>query len=108
MMTEEAERQAFLAQVNSEGRSSPAGWDWQEFYLLLCRHQQQGTPAKPPVPLILAASGASDDSKHTRLSDQLAWAIAHGCFREAITFLDRLPRDKWNGGRLEEWHRDSY
>jgi hypothetical protein len=106
-MTEEAEKQAFLARVKSEGRSSPAGWDWQEFYLLLCRYHEQGAPAKPPVPLILAASGASDDSKHTRLSEQLAWAITHSCFREAITFLERLPRDHWNAGSLDQWNRDS-
>ena len=79
-----------LGALKAQGRSSPAGLHWQRFYELLMGHRGQGR-GHPPVPLILAASGASDASKHHRLGDQLRWAEQNGCLAEAIRFLTVLP-----------------
>jgi hypothetical protein len=105
-MTDEERRQQFLADIKSKGRSSPAGKHWDEFFEFLRRHSSGA--GRPPVPLILAASGASNRTKHKRLSDQLRWAIDQGCLAEALAFLQGLSDDKWNTGSAEEWDRDSY
>jgi hypothetical protein len=98
---------AFLGALKEQGRSSPAGMHWQRFYefLLAKRRQDQG---KPPVPLILAASGESDASKHRRLGDQLHWAEANGCLNEALRCLTDMPAEDWNTCPLAQWNQDSY
>ena len=107
-MTNEEMKQDFLARIKSEGRSSPTGKRWNDFYSLLKHCQKFGDTRTPPVPLILAASGESNLSKHRRLSDQLDWAIVNSCFGEAVAFLENLGEDEWNVGSLDEWNADSY
>lgn len=101
------EIKSFLDEVKKDGRSSPSGMYWNDFFMLLKKYKQPSDP-DPPVPLILAASGESDASKHHRLSKQLEWALEHGCLKEAIAFLNALSPDKWNSGTLENWNKDSY
>lgn len=97
----------FLNTIKTEERSSPTGMYWQEFYEFLQSNSPSGTN-KPPVPLILAASGESDTAKHARLCSQLQWALENQCLEEAIHYLERLSGDKWNSGPLERWDQNSY
>ena len=60
------------------------------------------------MPLILAASGESDDDKHNRLRSQLAWALENGCLEEAIRYLEKIPVEKWNASTFDQWYRESY
>jgi hypothetical protein len=60
------------------------------------------------MPLILAASGEADSTKHQRLGEQLHWAQEHGVLVEALQFLNALQPDQWNWGTAENWHRSSY
>ncbi len=106
MMPEE-KKQEFLARIKSEGRSSPVGKHWADFHDLLWNHQEAGVAERPPVPLILAASGASNRAKHQRLSDQLDWAIASKIFNEAIAFLEKLEIDNWNHVTPDNWDDSS-
>jgi len=99
--------QQFLNTVKAEGRSSPAGTHWNQFFEFLCARSLPSR-STPPVPLILAASGESDDNKHTRLSSQLEWALENGCLEEAIRYLEGIPVEKWNSRALDKWQRESY
>jgi len=99
---------SFLERIKSEGRSSPAGQHWLAFHELLCQRSAKAGAGRPPVPLILAASGESNSSKHQRLEEQLRWAHANGVLAEAIEFLNGLPPEQWNLGTAENWHRSSY
>jgi hypothetical protein len=74
----------FLKTIKSHGRSSPAGRHWDDFHKLLCQLAAQGKTARPPMPLILAASGESDGAKHRRLGEQLKWAKANGILAAAL------------------------
>jgi hypothetical protein len=97
----------FLSAIQAEGRSSPTGIHWHEFYAFL---QTKTSPGKnkPPPPLILAASGESDRTKHGRLRSQLEWASDNDCVDQAIRYLKELSGDRWNRGPLEGWDKDSY
>jgi hypothetical protein len=97
----------FLSAIKTEGRSSPAGMYWHEFYEFLRTRSNPGKK-QPPVPLILAASGEPDSEKHARLRSQLEWALDNGCVVEAIGYLERLPADEWNSCPLERWGQESY
>lgn len=97
----------FLALLKAEGRSSPAGMHWQEFYNLLARHDQSGL-SRPPPPLILAAASEPESSKHERLGAQLEWAAANNCLDFALAFLRGLPPESWNRSALAEWDRPGY
>ena len=99
--------ESFLNAIKAESRSSPAGVYWQEFYAFL-QTKKQEYQDDPPIPLILAASGESDASKHRRLSSQLEWATKNGCIDEAIRYLEDIPNEQWNSGTLEQWEQDSY
>lgn len=99
--------ETFLARLKAEGRSSPAGSDWHEFWQWLNEHKPAGLD-KPPVPLILAAAGASNASKHQRLRDQMRWAANHGLTDGPMKWLEALPRDRWNTGPVESWHDDNW
>ena len=99
--------EAFLYEIKEEGRSSPAGMYWNDFFIFL-KNFRNPEESDPPVPLILAASGESDASKHERLSVQLEWALDHHCLDEAIEFLNKLSRDQWNSGSLENWNKSGY
>ncbi len=106
-MTEELQRQRFLQLIKSKCRSSPAGRHWSRFHALLSRYATKEN--KPPMPLILAASGESDQAKHERLGQQLLWAIENDGFAEAVIFLECLHDDgQWNTAPLDTWWRDSY
>lgn len=104
--SETAEKDAFLAAIKAEGRSSPAGMHWQAFYAVLL-HSGVPSVSKPPVPLILAASGASDDAKHRRLAEQLDWAIRHGVFKDAVECLKTIPAEHWNLNSPARWYREN-
>ena len=95
----------FLLDLKSDGRSSPR--DWHEFHVFL-KSLRKPDKAEPPVPLILAASGESDASKHTRLGRQLQWATDNGCAEEALTWLRSVPVDGWNSSPPARWHQTSY
>lgn len=99
------EKERFLAAIKAEGRSSPAGMHWQGFHEFL-RRSRGPDSSDPPVPLILAASGASHHAKHGRLGEQLDWAIANGVFREALVFLRGIPAENWNIGSTGKWHSE--
>ena len=99
--------EVFLGTLKEQGRSSPAGMHWQWFYEFLLAKRRQGQ-GNPPVPLILAASGESDASKHRRLGDQLRWAEANGCLADAIRSLTDLPAEDWNACPPAQWNQDSY
>jgi hypothetical protein len=98
----------FLERIASEGRSSPAGLHWATFHELLCSHVSRIGTGRPPMPLILAASGEANSSKHQRLAEQLQWARANGVLTEALRFLEGLRPDQWNRGTTEDWHRAAY
>ena len=98
----------FLERIKAEGRSSPAGQHWMAFHDLLCHHARAVGANRPPMPLILAASGEADNTKHQRLAEQLRWAQANGALTEALQFLNELPPDRWNQGTAESWYRSSY
>ena len=93
--------------MKEDERSSPSGMYWNDFFIFLKEFKHPDEP-DPPVPLILAASGESDASKHLRLSKQLHWALDHDCLDEAIDFLRNLSSDKWNLGPLDTWNKEYY
>jgi hypothetical protein len=97
----------FLDEIKKDERSSPSGRYWNNFFIFIKTFKQPGEP-DPPVPLILAASGESDASKHLRLSNQLQWALDHDCLNEAIDFLRTLSPDKWNSRPLDNWSKEYY
>jgi hypothetical protein len=97
----------FLSDLRVGGRSSPAGIHWQHFHELLQAKRRAGH-GNPPLPLILAASGESDGSKHRRLSSQLQWALENGSLDDALKYLQRLPVEHWNSCASEQWDQDSY
>ncbi len=107
MSTTDLRIEQFLNTVKVDGRSSPAGMHWHMFYDFL-QAKAQMSQAKPPVPLILAASGESDGSKHRRLASQLEWALENNCLDDAIRYLEAMPEDQWNIGTLEQWEQDHY
>jgi hypothetical protein len=107
MTTPDPRIEQFLDAIKAEGRSSPAGIYWQEFYGFL-RTRSKPDRNHPPVPLILGASGESDGEKHSRLFSQLEWALVNGCIAEAIDYLKKLPADHWNSCPIERWGQDSY
>jgi hypothetical protein len=98
----------FLERIKTEGRSSPAGMHWMAFHELLCSHAGAVGANRPPMPLILAASGEADSTKHQRLAEQLHWAQANGALTEALQFLSDLAPDRWTRGTAENWHRSAY
>ena len=98
----------FLERIRTEGRSSPTGQQWAAFHDLLCRHALRVGVERPPVPLILAASGEASSSKHQRLSAQLHWAQVNGVLTEALQFLADLQQDQWNHCAAQNWHRSDY
>lgn len=93
----------FLEELKANWRSSPAGKYWSDFYETLCR---MSSDSKPPAPLILAASGASDRAKHSRLAAQLEWAINHACLDPALEYLSGVPAEGWNVATEEGWDRE--
>ncbi|MBI4319598.1 MAG: hypothetical protein HY675_14005 [Chloroflexi bacterium] len=97
----------FLTAIKADGRSSPAGIHWHRFYEFL-QAKKRMSPTKLPLPLILAASGESNGSKHRRLASQLEWAIENNCLDDAIHYLEGMPRDQWNTGSLDQWEQDHY
>jgi hypothetical protein len=97
----------FLDCIKGECRSSPSGQYWHGFYEFLLS-KKRGDQSVPPVPLILAASGASDASKHKRLSSQLEWALKNDCIEDAISYLENIAVEHWNTCPLEKWEQDSY
>jgi hypothetical protein len=107
-MTPDDRKQAFLDIVKSEGRSSPEGIFWHQFYEFLKSRKLRPDNPDPPVPLILAAASESDASKHHRLSSQLQWAIMNNCLDEAVDYLNRIAPENWNRGSLEHWDREYY
>ena len=98
---------AFLIQIKSEGRSSPTGRHWQDFGKWL-EKQEPNQIEKPPMPLILAASGASDATKHDRLREQLLFAERNGFLLGAIKWLNDLESDSWNHSSESNWHKSFF
>ena len=107
-MTPTERKQAFLDQVKSEGRSSPEGIFWHNFYEFLKARKTRPDSPDPPVPLILAAASESDASKHHRLSSQLEWAMMNDCLERALEYLKQIAPEHWNRGTPEQWHQDYF
>lgn len=99
--------EAFLSEIKLEGRSSPSGKHWHDFWKWLSKHSTKQTE-KPAMPLILAASGSSDFAKHDRLREQLMFAERHGFGSEAIEWLNSLALDAWNHGTESNWHQSFF
>lgn len=99
---------AYLAGLKATGRSSPGGIHWHNFVEAL--RELVGAGATEPLlpPLILAAASESNASKIYRLGEHLRWAAAHGVLTDALALLEAVPRDGWNRGSAESWHRDGY
>jgi hypothetical protein len=97
----------FLSEIKSDGRSSPAGKHWHDFWKWL-EKKSLNQIEKPPMPLILAASGASDSTKHDRLREQLMFAEQNGFSLEAIEWLTALRHDSWNHGSESNWHQSFF
>jgi hypothetical protein len=97
----------FLNEIKLEGRASPSGFHWDQFYKFL-KSRKTESAGDPPIPLILAASGESNARKHERLAQQLDWALRQGILEEAIRFLQQIPVERWNQGQLSKWHADTY
>lgn len=104
-MSSRAEIDSVLAQLLARGCSAPAGRHWHAFHLWLEAHGR-GRSNKPPVPLILAASGASNAMKHERLREQLEWALKASILTEALEQLRQVPLDGWNRGPLDKWYEE--
>ena len=60
------------------------------------------------MPLILAASGASESTKHDRLREQLVIAERHGFAIEAIEWLSSLTLGDWNHVSKSNWHKSFF
>jgi hypothetical protein len=88
---------AFLSEIKLEGRSSPSGKHWHDFWKWL-DNQVSDQTEKPAMPLILAAAGSSDLTKHDRLREQLMFAERHGFALAAIEWLNSLALGDWNHG----------
>jgi hypothetical protein len=99
--------EVLLDSLKAERRSSPAGMHWYQFWEFL-RSKKVPTSIDPPVPLILAASGASDRTKQERLRAQLEWAHMAGILELSIAELRAIPLNHWNQGSLERWDQDNY
>ena len=99
--------ESYLKTIKEDGRSSPVGMHWNDFFNFL-RGLKKADHPDPPMPLILAASSESGATKHLRLSYQLYWALDNGCIDEALYFLENLEADKWNTCSGEKWHESSY
>jgi hypothetical protein len=106
-MTDLIKIEQFLDFLKSQGRSSPAGRNWAEFYAFLGKHKSENS-GQPPMPLILAASGESDATKHARLRNQLEWAAAQGVLSDAVFWLDSLPVQEWNTCLPAQWDKTTY
>ena len=104
----EARIDSLLQRTKAEGRSSPSGLSWAKFHELLCGYMGSVEATRPPMPLILAASGESNSAKHQRLKEQLQWAQANACLKEALQFLNHLEPEQWNQGALEKWDHSTY
>jgi hypothetical protein len=99
--------QEYLVEIKAEGKVSPSGMHWNDFFLLLKQHKRTGE-VDPPMPLILAASGESPASKQDRLEAQLTWAQTNNCLELALDFLKKLPIDKWSTSPSSKWNTSSY
>jgi hypothetical protein len=98
----------FMDELRQRGRSSPAGRYWHDFTVAIGQRAQLGDDSRPPPPLILAASGASNASKFQRLSEQLEWAERHGVLTEALVFLGGLSEEQWTTGSVEDWDQSNW
>jgi hypothetical protein len=106
-MNTESDIAEFLALIASEGRSSPAGYAWHQFWEWL-DEQAPVFGGPPPVPLILAASSESAANKNQVLKEQLEWASKAGILEPALNRLKAIPAEKWNYCPASRWHKDSY
>ena len=104
---DESKIQEFLDESKAQGKASPDGMYWNDFFLFIRKYKQAGE-TDPPVPLILAASGESPASKQQRLEAQLEWAQTNNCLEQAIDFLKKLDDQKWVTSPASGWNTSSY
>jgi len=77
-------------------RVVPMPQEWSDLYKMLHNTVQRPSGGwTPPLPLILAAWGASGEAKKERLTEHLQWAENEGQLDEISEFLRSLPEDKW-------------
>lgn len=96
-----------VARLHAEGKPSPDGHVWHQFFEFL-RSRKGNGHGDPPVPLILAAAGESNAAKLERLRQQLVWAGENGCLDEAMAYLEQIPPAQWNRGSSTDWERTFY
>ena len=106
-MTDWAIAEGWLQRIKQQNRSSPASHAWAEFW----RWLQTAAPrarTRPPMPLILGASGEPAANKHQRLGMQLRWAQMHDILPQAIRWPDACPIEKWETTPPSDWNASFY
>ena len=98
--------QSFLVDLKSQGKASPDGRYWNEFYKFLKKHKRAGEE-DPPVPLILAASYLAPADKHKRLNQQLIWAMNIGILDQTIGYLNQLKEGEWVTSSKSGWETEN-
>ena len=101
-MSDEARALEYLNGLRQQGWSCPKADHWVRFHELLSENSSDDLD-QPPRPFILAALVESAGSKHCCLSEQLYWAIGHGCFEKALEFLEHLEARHWEKCSPEQW-----
>jgi len=89
-----------LAKLAAEERVCPRADKWHELWLMLLNLYEEGLGGDigPPAPLVLAACGESNSSKHQCLADQLRYAKENGVLDKVVSFLMSLTADEWDCG----------
>ena len=106
-MTDLGKATEYLRERAAAGYSSPTGSHWANFWSFL-KKQKEASGEDPMRPLILAASGESDATKHRRLEEQLRWAADQACLAAALEFLKSLDNTAWNHCPEDQWATESY
>jgi hypothetical protein len=88
---------ALLAHVNADHRVCPLPLKWNELWELLPSRRRTASGGwEPPLPLILAAWGATSNAeKRARLDEHIHWAASHGSLDQVDHFIRALRQDDW-------------
>lgn len=95
MNENDAALNALLEYISSSGRVCPMPDAWNRLYGMLPGAHRVGGGWNPPLPLILAAWGSSDDSKRARFVEHIRYAESNGAFGAVDTYLRSLPENEW-------------
>ena len=87
---------SLLAYCREKRRMCPQPMKWHQLWELLPNRRQVGIGWEPPLPLILAGWGLSDQSKTQRLAEHIEWAEKHGALETVSAFLRNLQEEDWH------------